>query len=76
VFEDPADEEEEENLIGLLDDDEGGDGPVGGIGIEMVDREGGQEGGRDVDVDGSVSVRRDVVVAAGGGAPGWGGSRL
>jgi hypothetical protein len=69
VFEDPADEEEE-NLIGLLDDDEGGDESVGGIGIEVVDREGGQEGGRDVDVDGSVSVsvsvRRDVVIAAGG----------
>jgi hypothetical protein len=65
VFEDPADEEEE-NLIGLLDDDEGGDESVGGIGIEVVDREGGQEGGRDVDGSVSVSVRRDVVIAAGG----------
>lgn len=47
VFEDPVDEEEE-NLIGLLDD-EGGDGSVSGIAMEMVDREGGeQEGGRDV----------------------------
>jgi hypothetical protein len=60
VFEDLVDGEEEENLIGLLDDDEGGDGSVSGVGVGMVGREGGREEGRGV--DGSVSVRRDVVM--------------